>query len=102
LAEVVEIMMAKNPKKRYSTMDELIEDLEAVKKGDPPLLARQKFDMAQFEQLEEGMPVEDPYYEQSEKTYGEETITKYKVGLVMLGSLCLVLIFIIIYLAGRS
>lgn len=40
LGEVIEMMMAKNRADRYSTFDALIQDLEALARGDPPLHAR--------------------------------------------------------------
>ena len=42
VAEVIEMMMAKNRRDRYSTTAELLDDLEAVARGDSPLIARVK------------------------------------------------------------
>lgn len=41
LGEVVEVMMAKNRKKRYPSPDELIMDLECLQRDEPPKFARQ-------------------------------------------------------------
>jgi serine/threonine-protein kinase len=44
IGEIIEVMMAKSPDDRYATTSELISDLEAVAKGEPPFQARQKYD----------------------------------------------------------
>ncbi len=51
-AEIIEIMMAKNPQERYQSTRELLEDLKAVKEGQPPLHARRIFDMSQLAHIE--------------------------------------------------
>jgi serine/threonine-protein kinase len=88
IAEVIEVMMAKNKKDRYSNMEELLIDLEAVRDGNPPLRARRRFNMEGLEKLEEGAAVEVETEEIS--IYGEETIARYRVLLVILGALAAV------------
>jgi serine/threonine-protein kinase len=44
VGEIIEVMMAKNRDERYPSMDELIEDLQAVARGEPPFQARKKYD----------------------------------------------------------
>lgn len=44
LGEVIERMMAKNRDERYATIQEMIADLEAIQRGEPPLRARRKYD----------------------------------------------------------
>ncbi len=51
VGEIIEVMMAKNADDRYPSTDELIEDLEAVAKGEPPLQARQRYDQGLLESL---------------------------------------------------
>lgn len=51
VGEIIEVMMAKKPEDRYPSTVELIEDLEAVAKGEPPLQARTKYDHALLETL---------------------------------------------------
>ncbi len=89
IAEVIEVMMAKNKKDRYNNMEELLIDLEAVRDGNPPLRARRRFNMEGLEKLEEGAAVEVETEEIS--VYGEETIARYRVLLVILGALAAVL-----------
>ncbi|MBP7935911.1 MAG: serine/threonine protein kinase [Phycisphaerae bacterium] len=44
VGEVIERMMAKKPEHRYPNMGDLIKDLEAIQRGEPPLLARRQLD----------------------------------------------------------
>lgn len=54
IGEVIEVCMAKDRNKRYNTTTDLLHDLEALAKGEPPLQARQKFDLSTLSALEEG------------------------------------------------
>ncbi|MEM6258846.1 MAG: protein kinase [Planctomycetota bacterium] len=51
-SEIIEICMAKSPKKRYSTTEDLLHDLEAVKRGEPPVIARKMIDLSSLAALE--------------------------------------------------
>lgn len=53
--EVIEMMMMKDRNLRYQTPGELIADLEALLRGEPPKLARKGFSYADLEQLAEGV-----------------------------------------------
>ncbi|MEK6798270.1 MAG: serine/threonine-protein kinase [Planctomycetota bacterium] len=44
VGEIIEVMMAKNRDDRYPSMEELIADLTAVARGEPPFQARKKYD----------------------------------------------------------
>ncbi|MFO0961914.1 MAG: serine/threonine-protein kinase [Phycisphaerales bacterium] len=44
LALIIEMMMAKDPRERYRNAAELLEDLDRVAAGEPPIHARPKFD----------------------------------------------------------
>ncbi len=54
VGEIIEVMMAKNPDERYPSMHEVIADLEAVANGEPPYLARKKYDHKLLESLATG------------------------------------------------
>jgi len=56
LGEVIERMMAKDPKQRYSSWADLIHDLEAVERGEAPPQARRQYDDKLLEGLSEGAP----------------------------------------------
>ncbi|MFW6132718.1 MAG: serine/threonine-protein kinase [Planctomycetota bacterium] len=44
LGEVVEVMMAKDRRRRYASTSDLLVDLEAIQGGEPPLQARKQID----------------------------------------------------------
>jgi len=52
IAEVIEVCMAKDRNKRYANTADLLEDLEAVARGEAPLQARQRFDFDALASLE--------------------------------------------------
>ena len=54
IAEVIEVCMAKDRERRYANTTDMLEDLQAVAQGEPPLQARRKFDLAQLAALETG------------------------------------------------
>ncbi len=51
LGEVVELMMAKNPRDRYGSVSDVLVDLRAIRRGQPPLLAREKLSQASLAHL---------------------------------------------------
>ncbi len=55
-AEIIEVMMAKDPKDRYESIDALLEDLKVVREGKPPIYAREKFNISMLADLEEQAP----------------------------------------------
>ncbi len=52
ISEIIEVCMAKTVRKRYATTEDLLEDLKAVTKGDPPTIARKMVDLAALASLE--------------------------------------------------
>ncbi len=102
IAEVIEVMMAKSPDDRYKDMEELLIDLKEVREGKPPILARQKFDMGDLAKLQEGEEIYPIAASPEETVYSEQTITKYRVGVVILGALCLILTLIILFMAMKN
>jgi serine/threonine protein kinase len=46
LAQIIELMMAKDPADRYRSAEELLEDLDAVESGGMPMHARSVMDIA--------------------------------------------------------
>lgn len=100
VAEVIEVMMAKKKQDRYSNMEELLTDLDAIKDGHPPLRARRKFNMDALEQLEEGAAVH--VESGDEQLYGEETITRYRVLLVIVSAVAAVLLLALLISVFRS
>jgi serine/threonine-protein kinase len=60
LGEVVEVMMARDRKKRYQNADDLVIDLECLLAGEAPKLARKKMEEGMLEALAEGEEEEEP------------------------------------------
>ncbi len=53
MGEVVELMMAKNPADRYQSVTELLVDLRAIRRGEPPVQARTHLSDDSLQQLAE-------------------------------------------------
>jgi len=100
ISEVIEVMMAKKKEDRYDTMEELLNDLQALCDGQPPPRARRKFNLDALGQLEQGVAIDSITSE--DNLYGEETIMRYRVGLVIMASLVVILILVIIFMAIGS
>jgi len=62
IGEIIELCMAKDPNHRYTSTSSLLEDLEAVAQGNPPIVARKRFDLAVLSTLE-----------QAQEPHGEHT-----------------------------
>lgn len=54
VSEIIEVMLAKDRKKRYASTSALLDDLRAVEQGQPPLQARKTFDINYLAGIEEG------------------------------------------------
>jgi len=53
VGEIIEVAMAKKPKNRYQTAEEMLTDLKRVAAGEAPLIARQHYDIDQLQGLEQ-------------------------------------------------
>jgi serine/threonine-protein kinase len=93
VSEVVEIMMAKRKEDRYHNVGELLTDLEALRNGQPPLQAHKRFDVSMLEQLEKGDAVNV-----DENLFGQETITNYRVAILILSTVAALFFLIIVLL----
>lgn len=51
-SEIIEVAMAKDPKGRYASTQDMLSDLEAVARGEPPALARKAYDLTSLANLE--------------------------------------------------
>lgn len=98
VSEVIEVMMAKNKKDRYSSVEELLIDLRAVRAGEHPMRAHRRMDISALEQLEDGEPVE----EAEEDVNLEQSVTRYKTALVILGATAGFLLLIVVLLMFRK
>jgi serine/threonine-protein kinase len=67
VGEVIERMMAKRRRDRYATMVDLLDDLKAIARGEPPLQARKVYDadlLAGLAESTEAEPAETPVVEE--------------------------------------
>jgi serine/threonine-protein kinase len=95
ISEMIEIMMKKNPEDRYQNIKILIEDIESLLKGEPPIRAHQSIDVSSFSPLASGDFVPP---EMSALEY-EIIIRRQRVALIVcVVSLVLVILILIIFL----
>jgi len=93
VSEVIEIMMAKRREDRYKNVEELLMDLRALQQGQPPIQAHKRFDVSVLEQLGKGEAVEA-----EQQAFIEETITRYRFAVLILGTLTALFFLIILLL----
>ncbi|MDD5459229.1 MAG: serine/threonine-protein kinase [Phycisphaerae bacterium] len=92
ISEVVEVMMAKRREERYANAKELIADLEAVRNGQPPMLARKEINVSMLEKLQEGEAVEID----EEDAVSEETLAHYRVAVIILSVVAVIFLMVIV------
>jgi serine/threonine protein kinase len=59
-SQIIEMMMAKEVSQRYQNASDLIEDLDAVARGDSPQFAQPTLDFAKLAEAAEASPVSEP------------------------------------------
>jgi serine/threonine-protein kinase len=52
VGEIIELAMQKKAKNRYQTAEEMLEDLKRVEAGEPPLIARQHYNISDLTSIE--------------------------------------------------
>ncbi len=95
ISEVIEVMMTKDRDDRYKTLEEVIPDLEAVAEGRPPMLAHQRFNLEALEELQQGAAIEQ-IGPGAKGYYPEEVVTKWKIGVFVLGAIVVILLLVIL------
>jgi serine/threonine-protein kinase len=107
ISEIIEVAMAKDPAKRYSSTSDMLADLESVAHGDPPKLARRAYDLTTLAKIEKAAADSNPQDQvdlleaEEEPTIdlGSRTmIQKFKDPLVLGLLACLIFAIIIIVL----
>ena len=53
VGEIIEVAMAKNREERYASTADMLEDLQRVRAGNPPIHARRAVDLDQLAKIEE-------------------------------------------------
>jgi len=94
ISEIIELCMAKKADKRYATTTDLIEDLQAVADGRPPVQARKLIDLSTFDSMDQESITDLPEEAQSEASL----ITTPLFWIAVVGWLLVVLLFIIVIL----
>ncbi len=89
ISEVVEVMMAKDKKDRYKNMEECLIDLQAIRDGKAPVLARQKFNINALRELQEGAAVQMP--EDIFEAQMKDAVAKYKTTVIILAAVAALL-----------
>jgi serine/threonine-protein kinase len=100
VSEVIEIMMAKKKRNRYTNVEELLVDLDALRNGQPPVRARERFDVSMYKQLEDGEEVE-----LEEDVYKRQISQRYRMIILLLATIAgvsvLIVIILLIQFVGR-
>lgn len=96
ISEVIEVMMAKNRDERYKNMEDVMSDLKAVRNGQPPLLARQQFNVESLEDLEEGMAIETTFGD--EHVYSADSVAVYRMWVIILGALSALMALAVLFM----
>ncbi|MGB7581049.1 MAG: serine/threonine-protein kinase [Sedimentisphaerales bacterium] len=97
VSEIIEVMMAKDKKNRYSNIEELLVDLKAVRDGGSPMRAHRRMNVSELEKLEDGEVVEE-----SENVDLEQSVTRYKTTVLVLGAMAGFLLLIVLLLLFRK
>ncbi|MBI9018237.1 MAG: serine/threonine protein kinase [Phycisphaerae bacterium] len=100
VAEVVEVMMAKDRNERYANVKLLLEDLHAVRNGEAPLHARTRFNDEMLEGLEQGQIGIDHALENVLDQGPEQTGLKMAL-IISLGALFIAIIVIVMILSQK-
>lgn len=96
MAEVVEVMMAKDCNRRYMSTTDMLLDLEAIADGHPPLQARKQIDAGVLTQLadEEGESIDFPMPYDNYSQVSSVRGSNYVVLLIMLATVLAVSIIL--------
>jgi serine/threonine protein kinase len=94
ISEIIELCMAKKARKRYASTKDLIEDLQAVADGRPPLQARKLIDLSAFDSIDQESITDLPKEEQGEASL----ITTPLFWIAVVGWFLAVLLLIIVIL----
>jgi serine/threonine protein kinase len=94
ISEIVELCMAKKARKRYANTKDLIEDLQAVADGRPPLQARKLIDLSAFDSIDQESITDLPKEERGETPL----ITTPLFWIAVVGWFLAVLLLIIVIL----
>jgi len=97
LGEVIDVCMAKKREERFASTAELLEDLKAIARNQPPVHARRAVDLGTLEKLESGKTVDisSPAEEGASTSIWSDPrviIMAAALGVAVLGDLVLLLV----------
>ncbi len=96
MAQIVEMMMEKQPGNRYQSADDLLTDLELVGNGQPPHFARHALDLATAGAAEAKVAPSPPTKPQIVKTQGTSLSMAAVIGIAVLAAvLSGILVFVL-------
>ena len=100
VAEVIEVMMAKDRGNRYGSVKLLLEDLHRIQAGEAPLHAHHKFDPGALVDMERSSPTTDMSLEEVLEDYPDQL--GMKMTLIILSGLLVVAVLVIIVLLSNK
>jgi serine/threonine protein kinase len=98
ISEVIEVAMSKKKQDRYSTIEELLVDLHAVKNGETPAVAEGKFSLEGLEQLEEEGVDVDLELDEEQADRIEQIVAKYRIIMIVMGAAIAILVLVLGYM----
>ncbi|MCC7191841.1 MAG: serine/threonine protein kinase [Phycisphaeraceae bacterium] len=103
IGEIIEVCMAKDRSRRYTSTSALLADLEAVARGEPPVQARRKFDLSSLATLESNVEMQKPKSKASSKQRAEDLFSQPIFWIAVAGwGIALILLIVVVLMAGRS
>ena len=84
VGEIIEVCMAKDRDQRYASTASLLEDLTSVAQGNPPLVARRKFDVAVLSTLVEPPGALNTLLASSKRAHLKTLMTKHPWTVILL------------------
>jgi serine/threonine protein kinase len=97
ISEIIELCMAKKPRKRYANTNDLIEDLQSVADGRPPVQARKLIDLSAFDSMDQDSISELPEEEQGEASL----VTTPLFWIAVVGWFLAVLLLIVVIMRSK-
>ena len=97
VGEIIEVAMAKDRNERYSSTEDLLEDLRAVRNGSPPTHARRAVDLDTLANIEETGKTVDLVSQQM-SSWASLMNNSYGVALLVIGGVSLLINVIVIML----
>jgi len=96
VGEIIEVAMAKDREDRYTSTEEMLEDLRDVRKGNPPTHARRAVDLEALAKIEETGKTVDIIIPQAQSPWAEMMSNNIGVALLAIGGISLLVNVILI------